>query len=632
MTKNDKFFRTRQLLLEKYNVQCGDDVLPAIRALVSRDEAEFIDKLVHNESFQAVSEVLKMAEERLRSPILVSVLQSNRIFLNLMKRQGTEYPATYELHRKLADAYPLAPVSLKPKDQGILDVGIRGKVVTRFPPEPSGHLHIGHAKAALLNNHYAVENGGTLIVRFDDTNPSKERSEFEDAILSDLRVLGIEKFVLSHTSDYFDRIIELGRTLIKEGKAYCDNTERDQMRVERDEGVESECRRISAEDNLLIFDEMVRGGMREYCVRAKIDMKSSNKAMRDPVIFRSNDECHYRVGNRYKIYPTYDFACPVVDCLEGVTHTLRTNEFRDRNAQYRWFVESLRLGGVPRIVDFARLNFEDTVLSKRKLKYFVEHKGIAWDDPRMPTIRGIRRRGLRMDALREYVLMQGVAQKFSIASWDKLWAINKRKIDADAPRYLCVRSADCVRTKIRGHVPVWGVVPRFARNVSLGEKKLFYGDEILLEQEDALCLGEGTEFRLLHWSNAVVLSRRTDGGAVKEMEVVLRPEGDVRCTEHRVHWVSLLGSVSVALVEYGNLTTGNSEDLDELFNKHSKTSEECFAESAVAVVEEGTILQFERRGFYYVDRGFCFNLVPFTKQPRRRCAIADAHALNACFK
>lgn len=618
MTKSDKFFRTRQLLSEKYNVQCGDDVLSAIRDLVSQEEAECISKLVNDESFQAVSEALKMAEERFRSPILVSVLQSNRIFLNLMKKRGAEYPATFGMHRELADAYPATPSCQKSKDQGVLDVGIRGKVVTRFPPEPSGHLHIGHAKAALLNNHYAVENGGTLIVRFDDTNPAKERGEFEDAILSDLRLLGIEKFVLSHTSDYFDRIIELGRTLVGEGKAYCDNTERDRMRAERDEGVESACRRISAEDNLQIFDEMVRGGMREYCVRAKIDMKSSNKAMRDPVIFRSNDERHYRVGDRYKIYPTYDFACPVVDCLEGVTHTLRTNEFRDRNAQYRWFVENLRLGDAPRIVDFARLNFEDTVLSKRKLKHFVEHKGIAWDDPRMPTIRGIRRRGLRMDALREYVLMQGVAQKFSTASWDKLWAINKKKIDAEAPRYLCVRRAGSVRTKVRGHVPEWGAVPRFARNASLGEKKLFYGDEILLDQEDALCLDEDTEFRLLHWSNAVVLSRRIEGGAVKEMEVALRPEGDVRCTEHRVHWVSALGSVSVALVEYGNLTAGDSEDLDELFNEHSKTSEECLAESAVAGVEEGTVLQFERRGFYYADRGFCFNLVPFTKQPRRR--------------
>lgn len=618
MSKSDKFFRTRQLLLEKYNVQCGDDVLLAIRALVSPEEAECIDRFVHNESFQGVSEALNMAERHFRSPIVVSVLQSSRIFLSLMKRQGAEYPTTYELHRKLADAYPLASGGQKSKDQGVLDIGIRGKVVTRFPPEPSGHLHIGHAKAALLNNHYAEENGGTLIVRFDDTNPSKERGEFEDAILGDLRILGVEKFVLSHTSDYFDRIIGLGRTLIEEGKAYCDNTEKDRMRAERDEGIESACRRISAEDNLQIFDEMVRGGMRECCVRAKIDMKSSNKAMRDPVIFRSNDESHYRVGYRYKIYPTYDFACPVVDCLEGVTHTLRTNEFRERNAQYRWFVENLRLGDVPRIIDFARLNFEDTVMSKRKLKYFVEHKGIAWDDPRMPTIRGIRRRGLRMDVLREYVLMQGVAQKFSTASWDKLWAINKRKIDAEAPRYLCVRRKGYVRTKVRGHVPAWGAVPRSARNASLGEKKLFYGDEILLDQEDALCLAEGTEFRLLHWSNAIVLSRRIEGGAVREMEVVLRQEGDVRCTEHRVHWVSLFGSVLVALVEYGSLTTGNSENLDELFNEHSKAREECLAESAVAGIEEGTVLQFERRGFYYADGGFCFNLVPFTKQPRRR--------------
>ncbi|KAL1989266.1 hypothetical protein VTN96DRAFT_28 [Rasamsonia emersonii] len=261
-------------------------------------------------------------------------------------------------------------IDLQNTDQG---------VVTRFPPEPSGYLHIGHAKAALLNDYFAHEKyKGTLLVRFDDTNPSKEKEEFQDSIIEDLALMGIKPDKLSYTSDYFNELYEYCVQMIKDGNAYADDTDRETMAAERMKGIPSKRRDATVEENLARFEEMKRGteeGMR-WCIRAKISVDNPNKALRDPVIYRCNPTPHHRTGTTWKIYPTYDFCCPIVDSIEGVTHALRTIEYRDRNPQYQWMLDALKLRNV-QIWDFSRMNFIRTVLSKRKLTKLVE-KGVVW--------------------------------------------------------------------------------------------------------------------------------------------------------------------------------------------------------------------------------------------------------------
>lgn len=322
--------------------------------------------------------------------------------------------------------------------KGVLNNAVEGKVVTRFPPEPSGYLHIGHIKAVLLNYHYAKMYKGRMILRFDDTNPSKEKEEFVDSIMADLKDLGVHFDKLTYTSDYFDKILGYGKEMIKNGKAYCDNTPLEQMREERGKKIESKNRNLPVEKSLEIFDKMIEGKADEYCLRAKIDMNSPNGCLRDPVMFRTQREPHHRTGTKYTLYPTYDLACPIVDTIEGVTHVLRTNEYADRIPQYKWILNALDLPDLE-IYEYSRLNLEYTCLSKRKLQWFVDTKRVdGWDDPRFPTYRGVIRKGIRKETLIEFMLEQGPSKATNLMEWDKLWATNKRIIDPICPRFMAV--------------------------------------------------------------------------------------------------------------------------------------------------------------------------------------------------
>lgn len=313
-------------------------------------------------------------------------------------------------------------------------------------------MHIGHAKAALLNQFYQTEFEGKLIFRFDDTNPAKENSEFEKVIEEDVKLLGIKWDQFSRTSDHFDTLLKLCERMIKEGKAYADDTDPEEMKKERESRTESKNRSNTVEKNLQMWEEMIKGSEQgqKCCIRAKIDMNSNNGTMRDPTMYRCKPETHIATGDKYKVYPTYDFACPIVDSIEGVTHALRTTEYHDRDEQYMWFLDALNMRK-PYIYEYSRFNLQNTVLSKRRLTWFVESGKVrGWNDPRFPTVRGILRRGMTVDALKQFIIAQGSSRSVVQMDWDKIWAINKKFIDDISPRHTAVLSGKTVLVNIKG--------------------------------------------------------------------------------------------------------------------------------------------------------------------------------------
>uniref|UniRef100_A0A7M4DZW3 Bifunctional glutamate/proline--tRNA ligase n=1 Tax=Crocodylus porosus TaxID=8502 RepID=A0A7M4DZW3_CROPO len=368
-----------------------------------------------------------------------------------------------------------------------------GKVIVRFPPEASGYLHIGHAKAALLNQHYQVNFKGKLIMRFDDTNPEKEKEDFEKVILEDVAMLHIKPDQFTYTSDHFETIMKYAEKLIQEGKAYVDNTPAEQMKMEREQRKESKHRNNSVEKNLEMWEEMKKGT--EYgqtcCLRAKIDMSCNNGCMRDPTLYRCKNQPHPRTGNTYKVYPTYDFACPIVDSIEGVTHALRTTEYHDRDEQFYWIIEALGIRK-PYIWEYSRLNLNNTVLSKRKLTWFV-NEGLVdgWDDPRFPTVRGVLRRGMTVEGLKQFIAAQGSSRSVVNMEWDKIWAFNKKVIDPVAPRYTALLKNEMVTVNIPEAVEEMKEVAKHPKNPDVGLKPVWYGSRVLIEGADADTLTEG---------------------------------------------------------------------------------------------------------------------------------------------
>ncbi|XP_023586636.1 LOW QUALITY PROTEIN: bifunctional glutamate/proline--tRNA ligase [Trichechus manatus latirostris] len=368
-----------------------------------------------------------------------------------------------------------------------------GKVTVRFPPEASGYLHIGHAKAALLNQHYQVNFKGKLIMRFDDTNPEKEKEDFEKVILEDVAMLHIKPDQFTYTSDHFETIMKYAEKLIQEGKAYVDDTPAEQMKAEREQRIESKHRKNPIEKNLQMWEEMKKGSPfgQSCCLRAKIDMSSNNGCMRDPTLYRCKIQPHPRTGNKYNVYPTYDFACPIVDSIEGVTHALRTTEYHDRDEQFYWIIEALGIRK-PYIWEYSRLNLNNTVLSKRKLTWFV-NEGLVdgWDDPRFPTVRGVLRRGLTVEGLKQFIAAQGSSRSVVNMEWDKIWAFNKKVIDPVAPRYVALLKKEVVPVNIPEAQEEMKEVAKHPKNPDVGLKPVWYGPQVFIEGADAETLSEG---------------------------------------------------------------------------------------------------------------------------------------------
>ncbi|KAK3273892.1 hypothetical protein CYMTET_17879 [Cymbomonas tetramitiformis] len=486
-----------------------------------------------------------------------------------------------------------------------------GEVVTRFPPEPSGYLHIGHAKAALLNDYFAKAYKGKLIVRFDDTNPSKEKDEFEQSIIEDLKTLGITADQVTHTSDWFDDLQKMGRKLIDEGKMYVDDTPVDQMRKERMDGIVSARRDASIENNVELWQEMLKGSERglECAARFKMDMKHNNKALRDPVAFRCNLTPHHQTGTKYKCYPTYDCACPFVDAVEGVTHALRTSEYADRDAQFKWVQELMGVRKV-HIWEYSRMNFVNTVLSKRKLQWFVDQGFVeGWNDPRFPTVQGIIRRGMQVEALREFILSQGASKNLNFMEWDKIWTINKKLIDPVCARHTAVLAATKVPLVLSNgpEPPTVVIIPRHKKYPDAGKKATTMTKTLWLDAADAEVVSEGEEVTLMDWGNCFIRGiERNSAGTVTALTGELHLEGLVKNTKLKTTWLPQIEDlVEMTLVDLGHLVTKKKleedDDIADLVNQDSKVSIAALGDANCRNIKQGEVIQLERRGYYRCD-------------------------------
>ncbi|XP_064504231.1 bifunctional glutamate/proline--tRNA ligase isoform X3 [Pseudopipra pipra] len=496
-----------------------------------------------------------------------------------------------------------------------------GKVIVRFPPEASGYLHIGHAKAALLNQHYQVNFKGKLIMRFDDTNPEKEKEDFEKVILEDVAMLHIKPDQFTYTSDHFETIMKYAEKLIQEGKAYVDDTPAEQMKAEREQRVESKHRNNCVNKNLQMWEEMKKGT--EYgqtcCLRAKIDMSSNNGCMRDPTLYRCKNQPHPRTGNTYKVYPTYDFACPIVDSIEGVTHALRTTEYHDRDEQFYWIIEALGIRK-PYIWEYSRLNLNNTVLSKRKLTWFV-NEGLVdgWDDPRFPTVRGVLRRGMTVEGLKQFIAAQGSSRSVVNMEWDKIWSFNKKLraickkvIDPVAPRYTALLKDAVVPVNIPEAQEEMKEVAKHPKNADVGLKPVWYSSRVLIEGADAETLTEGEVVTFINWGNIIItkLNRNSSGKIVSINAKLNLDNKDFKKTT-KITWLAETPRaplIPTVCVNYEHLITkpvlGKDEDFKQYINRNSKQEELMLGDPCLRDLKKGDIIQLQRRGFFICDQPY----------------------------
>ena len=513
--------------------------------------------------------------------------------------------------------------------QGDLDAKRHAGIVTRFPPEPNGYLHIGHAKSIALNFGTANEFGGRCHLRFDDTNPTKEEQEYIDAIKTDVHWLGFDWGEhLFHASDYFEQLYEWAEHLIRAGKAYVDDQSATEMRANRgtltEPGTNSPFRDRSVEENLALFRRMRAGefpnGVR--VLRAKIDMAAGNINLRDPVMYRILHASHPRTGTEWKIYPSYDFAHGQSDAIEGITHSLCTLEFEDHRPLYDWFLENLPVPSRPRQIEFARLNLTYTVLSKRVLTELVRGGHVSgWNDPRMPTLAGLRRRGVPPEALRDFVGRIGIAKANSMVDVGMFEFSIREALNKSALRRMAVLRP--LKVVIENY-PQTQTEDLDAANhpdrPEAGMRKIRFGREIYIEQEDFMenppkkffRLSPGTEVRLRY---AYFITCReavkNAAGEVVELRCTYDPATrggnapDGRKVKATIHWVAAADAVSAELRIYNQLFTRENPDVANFAADLNPQSLEVISdarlEPALASGSCEAPVQFERQGYFVRD-------------------------------
>jgi glutaminyl-tRNA synthetase len=517
-----------------------------------------------------------------------------------------------------------------------------GRVATRFPPEPNGYLHIGHAKSICLNFGVAGEFGGTCNLRFDDTNPTTEELEYEEAIKADVRWLGFDwDDRLYYASDYFETLYGYGVTLIEKGLAYVDSLSADQIREHRgtltEPGKDSPYRTRTVEENLDLFTRMRAGEFEDgaHVLRAKIDMASPNLNLRDPVLYRIRRAHHHRTGDAWCIYPMYDFAHSPSDALEEITHSLCTLEFESHRPLYDWLVDNLPVPGKPRQIEFARLNLTYTITSKRKLLELVQEGHVkGWDDPRMPTLVGMRRRGYTPEAIRAFCDRIGVAKRENVVDVALLEHAVREDLNRRAPRVMGV--LDPVKVVIEnypeGKTEAFEVVNN-PESPAAGTRAVTFSRELYIERDDFMedppkkffRLAPGREVRLrgAYFVRCTSAIKDADGRIV-ELRCTYDPEtrggdaADGRKVKATLHWVSAAQALDVDVRLYDRLFTaespGESGDYRADINPASlQVLRGCKLEPSVAGAAPGTRYQFERLGYFTVDPDSTPDLMVFNR-------------------
>jgi len=512
-----------------------------------------------------------------------------------------------------------------------LETGKHDTIVTRFPPEPNGHLHIGHAKSICLNFGLAAEFGGRTHLRFDDTNPLKENEDFMLAIMEDVRWLGFEWDELLHASDYFQQLYDYAVHLIKTGKAYVEELDAEEIRKYRgtltEAGKESPYRDRPVEENLDLFERMKAGEFEDgkLALRAKIDMASPNINMRDPVVYRIRNARHHRTGDAWHIYPMYDWAHGISDAIEGITHSLCTLEFEDHRPLYDWFLDNIPAPCHPRQIEFARGNLDYTVMSKRRLRELVEDGLVSgWDDPRMPTLSGLRRRGFTPEAIRAFWTEMGISKSESIISMGVLENAVRNDLNVRAPRTMAVLDPlKVVLTNFPEGETEWLEAPLHPQNEEMGTRQVALTREIWIERGDFMEQPPRKFFRLkpegeVRLRNAFIVECtdviKNDQGEVVELHCKFDPDtrsglpGASRKVKGTIHWVSAEHGQPVEIRLCDRLFTvpnplgEKGRDYREFLNPHSlDVIRNAIVEAPVAEGAPGDFYQFERTGYFCHD-------------------------------
>ncbi|RPH30494.1 glutamine--tRNA ligase [Buttiauxella warmboldiae] len=507
--------------------------------------------------------------------------------------------------------------------------GKHNSICTRFPPEPNGYLHIGHAKSICLNFGIAQDYQGRCNLRFDDTNPAKEDIEFVDSIKHDVEWLGFKwSGNVRYSSDYFDQLFNYALELINKGLAYVDELTPEQIREYRGSltapGKNSPYRDRSIEENLALFEKMRSGEFAEgtACLRAKIDMASPFIVMRDPVIYRIKFAEHHQTGNKWCIYPMYDFTHCISDALEGITHSLCTLEFQDNRRLYDWVLDNITIPAHPRQYEFSRLNLEYAIMSKRKLNQLVTEKVVeGWDDPRMPTISGLRRRGYTAASIREFCKRIGVTKQDNTVEMASLESCIRDDLNENAPRAMAV--LDPVKVIIenfpQGEVEMV-TMPNHPNKPEMGSRQVPFSREIYIDRADfreeankqykRLVLGKEVRLR-----NAYVIKaervEKDEAGNITTLHCSYDPDtlskdpADGRKVKGVIHWVSAEHALPVEIRLYDRLFSvpnpGSAEDFLATINPESLVIKQGFVEPGLKNAEKGKAYQFEREGYFCLD-------------------------------
>ncbi|MDP8032944.1 glutamine--tRNA ligase [Pasteurella atlantica] len=507
--------------------------------------------------------------------------------------------------------------------------GKHTQVHTRFPPEPNGYLHIGHAKSICLNFGLAQDYKGLCNLRFDDTNPTKEDVEYVDSIKQDVEWLGFKWEGEPHyASDYFDALYGYAIELIEKGLAYVDELSPDEMREYRgtltEAGKNSPYRDRTVEENLALFEKMKNGEFAEgkACLRAKVDMASPFMVMRDPVLYRVKFATHHQTGDKWCIYPMYDFTHCISDAIERITHSICTLEFQDNRRIYDWVLENISIERpLPHQYEFSRLNLEGTLTSKRKLLKLVEDKIVdGWDDPRMPTISGLRRRGYTPASLREFCHRIGVTKQDNVVEYSALEACIRDDLNTNAPRAMAViNPVKVIIENFDGDEEILNA-PNHPQNEEMGSREVPFGRELYIDEADfreeankkykRLVLGKEVRLRNAYVIKAERVEKDENGNITTifctyDPETLGKNPADGRKVKGVIHWVSATNNKPAEFRVYNRLFTvpnpGAEEDVEAVLNPESLVVKNGFVEKSLADTKVGVGYQFEREGYYCLD-------------------------------